>query len=108
MEDERGGEESCSDMARRRVAAALRSVAVVHEILDLKAQQFAEAAPGADLDLEDILKLQRELSKAVVLAMEQEGKLTDARRIERGGDELDLEAARLEIGCRLARIRERG
>ncbi|MEM7643384.1 MAG: hypothetical protein AAF366_12755 [Pseudomonadota bacterium] len=57
-----------------------------------------EARPG------DLAAALTTATKAALQAQEQKGKIENVLRIERGGDGLDLDAARVEIRCRLDRI----
>ncbi|UWQ16996.1 hypothetical protein [Jannaschia sp. M317] len=88
------------DGIEARAQAALRSMETLRDVLDRKAEMLREM-PVEGVKPEDLTKLQRDLAKAVTLAVEMEGKVADARRIERGGDGLDLEDARAEIWSRL-------
>ncbi|PWJ19142.1 hypothetical protein [Jannaschia seohaensis] len=83
-----------------RAEVARRSMETLRELVDRKVADIRSAEAwgetGSDLD-----RLMRDLTRAVLSAVELEGKIQDARRIERGGDGLDLDAARSEIGRRL-------
>lgn len=100
-------EESVFGGVEARAQSALRSMETLRDVLDRKVQEL-ERTPVEALKAEDLLKLQRELAKAVTTAVEQEGKVADARRIERGGDGLDLAGARAEVRRRLDLLLERG
>lgn len=90
-----------------RLEAAAGSMEMVRALLDAKVRELKMAAPEA-VDTKELTALAKDLARAVGLALTEEGKVIDARRIERGGDGLDLRAAGDEVRRRLARLRERG
>ncbi|WP_245190882.1 hypothetical protein [Jannaschia formosa] len=85
---------------KARAEAALRSMEALRELVDRKVATV-KASPDWDGKDPDLERLMRELTRAVISAVDLEGKVQDAGRIERGGDGLDLDAARSEIGRRL-------
>ncbi|GIT91811.1 hypothetical protein JANAI62_22680 [Jannaschia pagri] len=90
-----------------RARSALRSMETLRDVLDRKALELAET-PIDGIKPDDVLKLSRDLAKAVSQAVDLEGKVADAGRIERGGDGLDLASARAEVRRRLDLLLERG
>ena len=61
--------------------------------------------PLAELKIAGLATLHKDLGKAVQMILLEEGKVEDALRTQRGGDGIDLDAARAEIGRRLDGIR---
>ncbi|MGB3406883.1 MAG: hypothetical protein WBA67_05255 [Jannaschia sp.] len=86
-----------------RLNAVLRSMETLRHVVESKARELAGTVFEGQKPA-DIIALERDLAKTVMLMTELEGKVSDARCIERGGDGLDLEAARAEIGSRLDSI----
>ncbi|WP_371153674.1 hypothetical protein [Jannaschia sp. 2305UL9-9] len=101
------GRSDVSERLDSRAASALRSMETLRDVLDRKVAEL-EQAPVDGLKPDDLLRLQRELAKAVTLAVEQEGKVADARRDASEGDGLDLAGARAEVRRRLDLLLERG
>lgn len=90
-----------------RFKAATNSMESARELLNAKLEELKRIAPNA-VDCKEMSTLVKDLARAVGLAVTEEGKVADARRIERGGDGLDLDAAGNEVRRRLALMRERG
>lgn len=62
----------------------------------------------AELKASNLTGLQKDLARAVMLALNEEGKVEDAIRQQRGGDGIDFDAARAAIRSRLDSIRASG
>ncbi|WP_186201826.1 hypothetical protein [Jannaschia seosinensis] len=75
------------------------------EVLKEKAEEL-KTSPPAGVKATELTSAVRELAKAIMFAQEQKGKVDDVLRQESGGDGIDFDAARLEIGRRLDRIRD--
>lgn len=91
--------------ADRTVARAYKALEVAVELLE-SALDAARAAPQGDAS--DVVKDVRAVGAAFQIALQVEVKARDAgsqRYTRHGTGELDLEAARREIGRRLARLR---
>lgn len=95
--------------ADRSVAQAYKALDAAVELLE-RTLDAARAVPTYDET--DVVKDVRAVGAAFALAIQQEAKARDAgsQRYGRrgGGGALDLEAARVEIGRRLARLRAAG
>jgi hypothetical protein len=81
-----------------RVDDAWRGVEAARHVL---ARLVEKLTPEDIRGQEETAKAAASLNKALGVALVEEGKIEDARRIERGGDGLDLEAARAEVWRRL-------
>ena len=90
-----------------RVAAAVESMETLREAMQSKLTEIKTLSPD-QIKGSDIVAMQREIAKAITLTVTEEGKVADVLAVERGGDGIDFEAARAEIGRRLDCIRERG
>jgi hypothetical protein len=94
--------------ADRAVAQAYKALETAVELLE-RTLDTARAAQTCDET--DVVKDVRAVGAAFSLAIQQEAKARDAgsqRYGRRGGGVLDLDAARDEIGRRLARLRAAG
>lgn len=91
--------------ADRTVARAYKALEVAVELLE-SALDAARAAPKGDAT--EVVKDVRAVAAAFQTALQVEVKARDAgsqRYTRRGSGELDLDAARDEVGRRLARLR---
>ena len=86
-----------------RARATLATMEALRQVLERALEDAKGAADG--FDPARASQLIRDTAKAVIVAVEAEGKADHARRIRDGGGGLDLDAARDEIGRRLARLR---
>lgn len=86
-----------------RMEAALGGMEALRATVQRKVNEL-NAMSLAELKVADVAALQRELGKAVTQALVEEGKVADALRIERGGDGICFETARVAIGRKLDRI----
>jgi hypothetical protein len=90
-----------------RADAALRSFTKLRREVDETAEWLSlvrgEGEPADLPKAAEIEKVAKELRRALLLVVELEGKVADAERIARGGDGIDLEAARVEVWRRLGR-----
>lgn len=94
--------------ADRAVAQAYKALEAAVELLE---RTLDRARAAQDCDETDVTKDVRAVGAAFSLAIQQEAKARDAgsqRYGRRGADGVDLEAARLEIWGRLARLRAAG
>jgi hypothetical protein len=85
--------------AMRRLNDALARVNHACMALDESARALAEGGKPAEVSGAIAI-----VTKAAVQAQAERGKIEDALRYERGGDGVDLSAARDEVGRRLARL----
>lgn len=83
-----------------RGRAVMGSLAALGPLLERRLKDLAalSAEEGLGSELEKVI---RETSRTLNLVIEYEGKIADARGVERGGDGLDLAEARREIRRRL-------
>ncbi|WP_233489806.1 hypothetical protein [Jannaschia rubra] len=88
-----------------RADASLRVMEAMRSAMETKLAELT-AAQGDGPKAADLAALQRDLARAVLQAVAEEGKVADALRIERGGDGIDFDAARASIRRRLDSIRE--
>ena len=93
-----GGYEAC-------MASAVMGIETLIAAINKRTEEL-KTSPPEDWTSNDTLSVLRELNKAVLVAVEQKGRVDDVLRQERGGDGLDFNAARAEIGRRLASIRK--
>ena len=105
-------EEDAVIEAERKVEQAYKAlntaVEVLEHQLDALRKQSGAMTPA---DAEAVVKEMKAVNAAFLWAMQQEGKARDAgsqRYGRRGGGQLDLGAARDEIGRRLACLRAAG
>ncbi|NKX46296.1 hypothetical protein [Roseicyclus persicicus] len=94
--------------AERTVARAYKALEVAVELLE---STLDAARAARDCDETGVIKDVRAVGVAFQTALQLEGKAREAgsqRYGGRGGGELDLDAARAEIGRRLARLRAAG
>lgn len=103
MTEETLGTSAMRGAVSARVDAAWRSMENARAALEAMV-----AGLGSDVAHGTVATQIAALNKSLAIALQEEGKADDARRIERGGDGIDLNAARIEIGRRLDRIRESG
>ncbi|WP_339766251.1 hypothetical protein [uncultured Pseudosulfitobacter sp.] len=85
---------------------------VYRELGELREQLAAlkeEARNGGDADAKDVKATVASLRSSLETCMKLETQVAECRRkqshIAQGGYALDLDAARAEVGCRLARLR---
>ncbi|MBM2292877.1 hypothetical protein JQX09_17245 [Sulfitobacter pseudonitzschiae] len=88
---------------------------VYRELGELREQLAAlkeEARDRGDADAKDVRATVASLRSSLETCMKLETQVAECRRkqshIAQGGYALDLDAARAEVGCRLARLRECG
>ncbi|MEL6585458.1 MAG: hypothetical protein AAFY65_04855 [Pseudomonadota bacterium] len=93
------------EMLERRAEVAHRTLLKLCEDLDAKVDAV-RAGPVEEFDRSALDRLIGDLRKGFFTAFETEGKVADAKRIERGGDGLDLAAAGAEVRRRLGRLRD--
>lgn len=88
----------------RHFADALMLLRAVRVTL---ADLLRDLLDGGDSSLKDLTAKQAELESALKRAFEAEAKWNDwqGKRGEGAGSEIDLDAVREEIACRLARLR---
>lgn len=97
------------DDRRRLFADSLRHLSAVSDVVE----HLVHAAGQGDMDaVAELIRRQRELETALMTAMETERRFDEWTKHlggegSRDGD-LDLDSARHEIGCRLARLRTCG
>jgi hypothetical protein len=94
--------------ADRAVAQAYKALETAVELLE---RTLDTARTAQTCDETDVVKDVRAVGTAFALAMQQEAKAREAgsqRYGRREGGTLDLDAARVEIGRRLARLRAAG
>ncbi|WP_244504634.1 hypothetical protein [Jannaschia faecimaris] len=89
---------------KSRVEAALAGMEALRQTVQRKLGEL-NAMTEDELKAADLTALQRDLGKAVTLAVLEEGKVSDALRQQTGGGGLDLDAARAAIRGRLDSIR---
>ncbi|MEM8849849.1 MAG: hypothetical protein AAGE03_07415 [Pseudomonadota bacterium] len=82
--------------AATQIEAVLRSMELARTALDEAVQKL-----NAGGKAEDVGSTALAVSRAQTVVANELRRIEDAQRIERGGDGLDLDAARLEIGRRL-------
>jgi len=92
---------------KQRAEAALAGMEAARITMDRTLAKM-NAMPEAAMDVAGLASLHRELGKAVVTAVAEIGKVSDAVSKENGGDGLDLGAASLEIRRRLRCISDAG
>lgn len=89
-----------------RMAAALTGMEALRATVERRVREL-NSMSREELKAADLGQLQRDLGRAVSVALIEEGKVADALRKERGGDGIDLKAARLAIGRKLDSLAER-
>ena len=87
------------------VASAVTSMDVFVAALN-ETRARLTTSPPEGVKVSDVQAAIRDLSRAITFASEQKGKVDDVLRQERGGDGIDFDAARAEIGRRLDSIRK--
>lgn len=87
-----------------RVDAAVESIEGLRVALE-RSLAGLNAMDEAQLKASNLTGLQKDLARAVMLALGEEGKVKDAVRQQRGGDGIDFDAARAAIRSRLDSIR---
>ena len=88
-------------------AAAMTGMEALTAAIQRRVEQL-NTMSDEELKATGLGQLQHDLGKAMTVALVEKGRAADALRKERGGDGIDLGAARLEIGRALARIADRG
>lgn len=91
----------------RRTARVLGVFEVAMALVESKVSELRAQSPDK-CDAKGLEALLRDLNKSLGSINELEGKIEDARRIERGGDGIDLDAAWAEVSDRLARLSRAG
>ncbi|MGB3555861.1 MAG: hypothetical protein WBA25_14620 [Jannaschia sp.] len=99
--------EMTPETVTEQLGYAVRSLATLRRLLDAKIREAAMTAPS-EVNPDEMVRTAGQIAKSVNQVMDLEGKVTDAGWIGRGGDALDLDAARTEIGRRLDCLRDKG
>lgn len=89
-----------------RMEAALTGMEALRATIERRVREL-NAMSNEELKASDLGQLQRDLGKALAVALIEEGRVADALRQQRGGDGINLEAARASIGSKLDRLAER-
>ncbi|MFO6463680.1 hypothetical protein ACK8OR_04745 [Jannaschia sp. KMU-145] len=105
-EDDQGARDALS-RAQQRSTQAWRSMEALRDVLDAKVTEL-RAVPAAASDPREAIAAAKEVAKSHRVALEEEGKAYEIRRIGSGGDGIDFDAARSAIRGRLDRIARAG
>lgn len=92
---------------KSRAEAALAGMEALRQTVQRKLVEL-NAMTDDELKAGDLTQLQRDLGKALTLAVTEEGKANDAVRQQTDGGGIDFEAARASIRGRLDSIRTAG
>lgn len=88
-----------------RARSLLLSMAELRGELERHLREAKAGGAGEGVDLKGMGEVSARVARMLGVVAEAEGKAADVRRIHSGGGGLDLDAARAEIGRRLARLR---
>jgi hypothetical protein len=107
MDDKKEAALALADAEVRQAVDDARSLLV--QVRTTLSALLREAAEGNSTNLTEVVKKQSELESALRRVFETEQKYDDWQRKSRGGQEpdaIDFDAIRVQIGCRLARLRD--
>ncbi len=99
----RNTDETVSESLKLSIQAGMAALDAARTIVEKRVRELTQLS-AEQTDAKGLETTLTQLAKALQTLNSEKGKLEDAERIQRGGDGLDLDAARSEIESRLDRI----